>query len=157
MPAIELETIISAPIAVCFDLSRSIDLHSISTAGTNEKAIAGRTSGLIELNEFVTWQATHFFITQKLTSKITALEYPLHFRDEQVKGAFKSIVHDHYFSTTGEAVKMIDVFRFESPAGVIGKIFNRLVLTSYLRRFLKERNKVIKDYAENGKWREVIK
>jgi hypothetical protein len=66
---IDLTTIINAPIEICFDLSRSIDLHQQSTQQTHEKAIAGRTTGLIELNEFVTWQATHFLITQKLTSK----------------------------------------------------------------------------------------
>ena len=41
MPTIQLETIINADIKICFDLSRSIDLHQISTAKTNEKAIAG--------------------------------------------------------------------------------------------------------------------
>lgn len=47
MPTIQLETIIDADIKICFDLSRSIDLHQISTAKTNEKAIAGVTAGLI--------------------------------------------------------------------------------------------------------------
>jgi hypothetical protein len=61
---IDLITIINAPIEICFDLSRSIDLHQHSTQQTREKAIAGRTTGLIGLNEFVTWRATHFLITQ---------------------------------------------------------------------------------------------
>jgi len=38
MPQIELETIINSEIEICFDLSRSIDLHKISTAATKEKA-----------------------------------------------------------------------------------------------------------------------
>ncbi|MFX8875810.1 hypothetical protein ABTM97_19785, partial [Acinetobacter baumannii] len=76
----------------CFDLARSIDLHQISTAETNEKAIAGKTNGLINLNETVTWEATHFGIRQKLTSKITKFDRPYHFRDEQVKGAFKCFI-----------------------------------------------------------------
>ena len=57
MPTIKLETIIKSTIETCFDLSRSIDLHRISTANTNEKAIDGITKGLINLNEFVTWRA----------------------------------------------------------------------------------------------------
>ena len=48
---IELLTEINAPIEKCFDLSRSIDLHLESTKQTGEEAIAGRTSGLIELGE----------------------------------------------------------------------------------------------------------
>jgi len=42
MPAIYLETQIKSTVEVCFDLSRNIDFHQISTAETNEKAIAGR-------------------------------------------------------------------------------------------------------------------
>lgn len=51
MPVIILHTQINAPIERCFDLSRSIDLHKISTAHTKEEAINGVTSGLINLDE----------------------------------------------------------------------------------------------------------
>jgi ligand-binding SRPBCC domain-containing protein len=122
MPTIELETEIKSDINICFDLSRSIDLHKISTAKTNEEAIEGKASGLISLNEFVTWRATHFGIRQKLTSKITEFERPFHFRDEQLKGVFKFIIHDHYFEIVGDGVKMKDVFRFQSPFGFIGRL-----------------------------------
>lgn len=156
MPIIELEIEIKGNIQTCFDLARSIDFHQISTSKTNEKAINGRTTGLIELGEFVTWQATHFVVNQKLTSKITALESPFHFRDEQVKGAFKFIIHDHYFEQKGEIVVMKDVFSFQSPFGIVGKLFDRLVLTNYLTKFLIERNQLIKEYAETEKWKVVL-
>ncbi len=156
MPVIHLQTRVNAPIETCFDLSRSIDLHTISTAQTKEKAIAGRTNGLIELNETVTWQATHFGIRQKLTSKITALERPFHFRDEQVKGAFKYIKHDHYFKQDNGFVIMKDVFEFGAPLGLLGRLANKLVLTKYLTRFLVERNDLIKEYAETEKWKTVL-
>ncbi|CAN5806307.1 hypothetical protein BH11BAC4_BH11BAC4_14910 [soil metagenome] len=84
MPTIEIETTINASMELYFDLSRSIDLHQISTAATNEKAIDGKTTGLINPGEFVTWQATHFGISQKLTSTITHFNRPFHFRDEQL-------------------------------------------------------------------------
>lgn len=83
MPTIQLQTIINSSIQICLDLSRSIDLHKISTAHTSEEAIDGCTSGLIGLDEFVTWQAVHFGVKQKLTIKITAFEYPYYFCDEQ--------------------------------------------------------------------------
>jgi len=82
MPAIRVVTPVNAPIAVVFDLSRSIDLHKISTAHTNEEAVAGRISGLIGLGESVTWKARHFGITQLLASKITVFEPPNYFVDE---------------------------------------------------------------------------
>lgn len=156
MPVIELTTTIKSNIEACFDLARSIDLHQISTARTNEKAISGRTSGLINLNESVTWEATHFGIRQKLTSKITAFKRPFHFRDEQVSGAFKFIVHDHYFEQQDGDVTMKDVFSFQSPFGIFGQVFDRLVLTKYLTRFLVERNNLIREYAETKKWKTVL-
>jgi len=156
MSKIKLTTEINSEIHICFDLARSIDLHEISTKKTNEKAIAGKTSGLIALNEFVTWEATHFNIKQKLTTKITAFERPYYFVDEQLKGIFKSFRHEHRFEQIKNKVVMIDVFEFESPLGLLGKIFNKLVLTNYLQNLLIERNKIIKEYAETDKWKLVL-
>lgn len=93
MPIITLHTLINAPINRCFDLSRSIDLHKISTEHTKEEAIAGVTSGLINRDESVTWRAIHFGISQTLSTKITEFERSTFFVDEMVKGAFKSIRH----------------------------------------------------------------
>lgn len=151
MPVIELTTNIRAPVQRCFDLSRSIELHTETTRQTGEQAVAGVTKGLIGLGETVTWRAKHFGIWQQLTSRITAMEAPYHFRDEQIKGAFKKIVHDHYFSGAGDHTIMKDRFYFESPGGTLGSLFNKLVLTRYTRRFLVERNAIIKDYAEGRK------
>lgn len=153
MPKIEIHTEINSSIEICFDLSRSIDFHLISTSKTKEKAIAGRTSGLVQLNDTVTWEATHFGVRQKLTSLISGLEFPIYFKDEQLKGVFKSFSHEHHFKQVGEKVVMTDVFVFESPFGILGRFFNRLVLTKYMRRFLMERNAIIKEYAESEKWK----
>jgi hypothetical protein len=54
MPVIELATFIAAPVERVFDLARSIDLHAHSVSSTGERALAGVTSGLINLNEEVT-------------------------------------------------------------------------------------------------------
>lgn len=156
MPKIELTTEIFSTIEICFDLSRSIDLHKISTEQTKEKAIAGKTSGLINLEEFVTWQATHFGIKQKLTSKITDFKRPTYFRDEQQKGAFKSFYHEHKFEQLGDKVIMRDIFEFQSPFGIFGETFNKLILTNYLKKLLLDRNAVIKDFAETEKWKTVL-
>lgn len=148
MPTIRLETLIRADINTCFDLSRSIELHKLSTVKTRETAVAGTVSGLIGMGGSVTWRATHFGIRQQLTSKITAFERPFHFRDEQQQGAFKYMVHDHYFEELGGRVSMRDVFTFRSPGGLPGRLFDRLVLTRYLTRFLTGRNDLIRAYAE---------
>lgn len=152
MPVIKLHTNINAHIERCFDLARSIDLHKQSTPGTQEEAIAGVTSGLIGLNETVTWRAKHFGITQTLSSKITAFEYPFHFRDEMIQGVFKSIKHDHFFSEEPDgSTSMIDHFEFECPLGILGYLANELFLKKYLTVLLKKRNAIIKAEAEKIK------
>jgi len=156
MPRIKIFTNIKARIEICFDLSRSIDFHQISTSKTRECAVEGKTHGLIELGETVTWEAYHFFLKQRLTSKITALDFPNHFQDIQISGAFESFTHDHYFSQKGEFVEMIDVFDFEAPFGLLGKIVGWLLLKPYLTRFLKTRNALVKEYAESEKWKVVL-
>src|SRR5579863_1258025 len=123
MPRIELTTIINAPVEKVFDLARDIDLHMESTKQTGEKAIAGKTSGLIGQGETVTWRAKHFGIWQTLTSKITEFDQPNFFADEMVKGAFKSFRHEHHFSSADGRALMKDVFVFESPLGILGRIF----------------------------------
>lgn len=156
MPTIHLQTFINSSISICFDLSRNIDVHVRSTTQTNERAIAGRISGLIGLGETVTWEALHFGIKQQLTSKITALDAPFHFRDEQVKGIFKSMKHDHYFEQKDAFVLMNDTFAFESPLGILGKLANQLFLTKYMTELLYKRNQCIKDFAESDKWKTVL-
>lgn len=156
MPKIELEISINAPIHRCFDLIRSIDLHQLSTAKTKEYPIAGRMSGLIEVGETVTWRAKHFGIWQNLTSIITEMDSPVYFCDEMLKGAFKSFRHEHHLSVVNNQTIIKDIFIFQSPFGIIGQLFNHLVLTNYMRQFLIERNKVIKQVAESDDWKKFI-
>ncbi|REC46612.1 SRPBCC family protein [Chryseobacterium pennipullorum] len=145
---IYVETAINADIHCVFDLARDIDLHQASTSRTHEKAIAGRTSGLIEEHETVTWRAKHLGVYQTLTTKIISMDKPNQFTDEMQKGAFKSLRHQHIFKEIGGKTLMIDLFEFESPLGIIGKLFNKVFLTRYLKEFLLERNELIKTTAE---------
>ncbi|HTA26614.1 MAG TPA: SRPBCC family protein [Bacteroidia bacterium] len=156
MPKIEITTPINAPIERCFLFSLSIDLHCLSTKETNEKAIAGVTSGVMKLNDTVTWRAKHLGIYQNLTSKITKYEYPTYFVDEQVKGIFKKIYHEHLFEQHENRTTMKDIFEFEAPYGTLGIIFSKLVLTSYMKRFLEKRNETIKEVAESETWRKIL-
>ncbi|PTX18513.1 ligand-binding SRPBCC domain-containing protein [Pontibacter mucosus] len=157
MPTISFETTIHAPVEVCFDLSRSIDLHVLSTKHTGEQAIAGVTSGLISLGESVTWRARHFGLWQHLTSRITEFERPYYFADEMVAGAFKRFKHEHHFQNFGKGITLMrDVFVYTSPFGTIGKVADTLFLKKYMTSLLWERNNVIKHYAESGQWESLL-
>jgi len=156
MPSLKLKTIINADIQIVFDLSRSIDLHKISTKHTNEEAIAGKTNGLIELGEQVTWRAKHFGVYQNLTSKITNYKSPSYFTDEMVTGAFNSFKHEHHFERVNKQTVMTDYFEYISPFGVFGKLADALFLKKYMLNLLDKRNQTIKEFAESDKWKIVL-
>ncbi len=156
MPKIKIETNIKADKRIVFDLSRSIDLHQISTQHTDEKVIDGVTSGLIGLNQLVTWRAKHFRVYQNLTSKITEFEEPDYFVDEMEKGIFKRFRHEHVFKETQNGTLMIDVFDYESPLGFLGRLADKIFLKSYMKKLLEKRNATIKEFAESGKWENLL-
>jgi ligand-binding SRPBCC domain-containing protein len=152
MVRIDLVTIIAAPVERCFDLSRSIDLHMASTDWTGERAIAGTTSGLIGLDQEVTWRGHHFGFAIKHTSRITACDRPLHFQDCMVRGAFKSFCHDHYFDSTEGHTRIRDLMVFAAPLGLLGSLVEGL-LDRHMRLLLDRRNQCIKRVAESEEWR----
>lgn len=148
MITIELQTEIIAKIEKIFDLARDVDMHKLSAKGTNEKAIAGRTSGLCEKGDVITWEAKHFGIRQRLTVEITQVEKPFFFEDRMLQGAFKSMQHQHFFEAKEGKTIMYDKFCYEVPFGLIGKLFDKLVLKNYMTQFLLTRNQILKEIAE---------
>jgi ligand-binding SRPBCC domain-containing protein len=148
MPCLEIVTDIAAPIERVFDFARSIDVHQESQTRHREKAVAGRTSGLIEAGESVTWEAVHFGVKQRLASRIDAMTRPVHFRDSMISGAFAGFVHDHHFEEIPGGTRMTDVFEYTAPLGILGRLADVLFLKRYMGRLLEERNEVIRRLAE---------
>jgi ligand-binding SRPBCC domain-containing protein len=148
MQTIRIETWIDAPIERAFDAARDLDLHAESIPGTDERAVAGKLSGLIGADEEVTWRGRHFGVTQHFTSRIMVFDPPRHFRDQMQRGAFSSFVHDHFFSVEGGRTLMVDALTFTAPLGILGRIAERLVLRRYLERLLRHRGLVIKAACE---------
>lgn len=144
MIRIAIETWIDAPIERCFDAARDLDLHVQSLAHTNERAVSGKTSGLIGANEEVTWRGRHFGITQHFTSRITAFDPPHHFQDTMQRGAFRSFVHDHHFVADGDGTRMTDTLLAVAPLGFLGRIAEVVVLRRYLEQLLRDRAAAIK-------------
>src|SRR5215217_2321505 len=109
MPVIRIVTAIDAPIGVCFDLARDIDFHTESLGATGERAVAGRTSGLIGPGESVTWEGRHLGARRRFTAEVTAFDPPFYFRDAMTAGAFRSFAHDHRFEERAGRTVMSDV------------------------------------------------
>lgn len=158
MITIQLSTTIRASRERVFDLARSIDLHTRSLDWTGEEPVAGRMSGLIGLDETVTWRARHLGVRQRLTSRISGYDRPRWFQDVMVRGAFAWMEHDHWFDATDDGGTVLrDEFRFAAPLGVLSRIAEALVLRRYMTRFLERRNAVIKRVAESEEWREFLR
>jgi ligand-binding SRPBCC domain-containing protein len=122
-----------------FDLSLDVDAHVASMSRSGERAIAGVTTGRIGLDETVTWRARHFGIWFTMTSTISELDEPTRFVDRQVRGPFRSFVHEHLFEPTADGCRMTDVITVGSP--IFGRLAERVVLVPYLRRLIRTRNR----------------
>lgn len=156
MPFIHLTTFIAAPQERIFNLSRSVDLHKASMKHHEEKIIDGAMSGLMNLNDTVTWTAKHFFKQRRLKIKITQFQKPDFFVDEQKEGDFKMMKHEHYFKPIENGTIMIDQFHFETPYGIIGKMINKIFLEKHMTRLLNDRNNIIKEAAESNLWKQYL-
>jgi ligand-binding SRPBCC domain-containing protein len=154
------ETIeIDAPIERCFDLARSIEVHVLGNVhfGENALAVGDVNSGLIEMGQTVVWRAKHFWIWQTLTSRMTAFNRPVFFEDTMLRGAFKSMRHEHFFRSLPEGgTEMKDVLYFSAPLPVLGRIAEVLVVRRHMHNLLHERNVVLKQVAESDEWRKYL-
>jgi len=149
MPTIILETLINAPVEICFDLMRDIRIHTETTAQTNEKAVAGVTDGKIGVGQTVTFEGTHFGMRQRLTVKVTEFERPRLFVDEMIEGRFRLFKHIHAFESHADGTLMRDTLIWTSPLGFLGRIVDKLLLESHLRALVTKRNTKLKEIAES--------
>lgn len=149
MPVIRHQQYIHAPIEKCFDLARDVEVHTLTTFKTKEKAVEGVTSGLLKRGDIVTWEAVHFGIKQRLTAKVIEMERPYKFVDVMVKGIFHSFTHTHQFIKEHNGTTMIDIFHYKSPFGQVGVLADRLFLEKYMQRFISNRAESLKLIAEN--------
>lgn len=151
MTRIVIETRIRAPREVVFDLARSVDAHTQSAAFSRERAVPpGRTSGLLEAGDMVTFEGVHFFVRQRFTARIVSMSRPEVFVDEAVHGAFKSMRHVHEFfidAGNGETL-MRDTLDWEAPLGILGRIADAIALKRHLTRFVTRKQNALKEMAE---------
>jgi ligand-binding SRPBCC domain-containing protein len=133
---VELDTFIHAPRELCFDLALDVDIHAAAESRTKERIAGGRASGRLRLGETVTFEAVHFGIRQRLTSKVISFDRPSQFTDQMQEGAFSFLRHTHTFVEDSDGTLMRDRLDIAAPLGPIGWIAERVFLARYMRRFL---------------------
>ena len=148
MAQIRIETFVAAPPERVFDVARDLDFHARSMAHTGERAVGGRTSGLIEEGEEVEWEARHLGRSWRLRSRISAMDRPSSFTDVQVAGPFTRYEHRHTFVAHDGGTLMSDDWSHVPPLGPLGALADVLFLERHMRRTLEERAAAIKAEAE---------
>jgi ligand-binding SRPBCC domain-containing protein len=136
MGLVRVETRITAPPEVLFDLARSQRAHVATTAGTGERVVAGPDRDLLELGDEVTFEARHFGVRWRMTARVTEMEFPSQFVDEMVRGPFRAFRHEHRFAPGS----MVDLFEFSMPLG-LG--WTERLVAWHLRRFLTQRGEAL--------------
>jgi ligand-binding SRPBCC domain-containing protein len=146
MTRIVVETFIAAHPEVVFDLARDVSAHTKSASFTGERAVVpGRTDGLLELGDIVTFEGVHFGIRQRFTAKIVEFDRPRRFVDELVKAAFKSMRHVHEFEPRDGGTLMRDTLDWVSPLGILGVIADKIAVERHLRNFVTKKQQALKD------------
>jgi ligand-binding SRPBCC domain-containing protein len=149
MTRFEVVTGIAAPPRRVFELSLEVEVHTASMAGSGEQAVGGVTAGRMKLGDTVTWQARHFGLRWRMTSRISACDPPGSFVDEQVAGPFARWRHVHHFEPDGNGgTVMRDVVDFAAPLGPLGTVAERTVLGWYMPRLIRLRNEHLRKAAE---------
>lgn len=146
---IEVVTEIDAPTDVVLGLELDMDIHAASLAASGETATTSTGRRQVALGDEVSIRARHLGLVWRMTSRITAYGPGRRFVDEQVRGPFLALHHEHVFDDLGGGrTLMTDGMTVSAPWGPLGFLVTRTVLAPYLRRLLKQRAAHIKQLAE---------
>lgn len=146
---VEVTTGVHAPRDVVFDLELDVEVHAASLPDSAESATTSTGRHRIGLGDQVTFNARHFGAWWRMTAVVTELDRPSRFVDEQVRGPFAVMRHEHVFLADGaEATVRVDRMSVRAPGGPLGVVIEALLLGPYLRRLLTVRAAHIKAVAE---------
>jgi len=77
--------------------------------------------------------------------EITHVEEKKLFIDEQRDGPCSFWHHQHHFKTISNGVEMTDILHYKLPLGILGKLFNHLVVKSQMRNLFQYRNEKMQE------------
>lgn len=157
MVRLHTQVSINAPKQRCFDLARSVDVHTLTARTISGKAVAGRVSGLSALGDWTTWSARFFGVRFRLTTEITALNAPNSFSDTLRSGLFTHFGHVYTFEDIGGGqTRFTDTFSFQSPFGLLGTFVDCIVLRGRMKVVDEARADDIKSLAESEEWKKYL-
>jgi ligand-binding SRPBCC domain-containing protein len=144
---IELTTYVAAPPDTCFEYVLNVDIQV--QLDTRTRVVAGVTSGPLSLGSCVTWRAVHFGMPWRMTSEIVEVERPFYFIDAMQHGPFARWRHNHRFEPLDDGTAIHDHVAYQTPLGLLGRLFDDAVLYRYLTGLLAGRNQRLKEIIES--------
>ena len=140
MPLVKVVTHARCAPEVMFDLALNVDAHAASLSGSGETATTSSGARQLGRGDEVTFRARHLGLVWRLTSRVSEYQRPHRFVDEQVRGPFASMRHEHLFEAAADGgTVMTDLMHVVAPLGVVGAVVGPAVLRPYLHRLLRER------------------
>lgn len=133
-----------------FELALDPDVHAAGQSRHRERVSSRTGAGHLRLGDEVTFEARHLGMQWSMTARVTALDRPVRFVDEQVRGPFAAFRHEHLFEAAGDRTLMRDVFGFRLPGRWLGRIAAGAVAAPYLRRLLRKRGEHLRRLAESS-------
>ncbi|MEZ0494403.1 SRPBCC family protein [Kineococcus sp. TBRC 1896] len=143
-------TDVAAPPEVLHDLVLDVDVHADSLRGSGESATTSTGRRTLAEGEEVTFTARHLGVRWTMTSRVSVAERPHRVVDEQVRGPFRRMRHEHLFTPTGRGTRMTDRVALALPGGPFGALAVRWVAEPYLRRLLRRRAEHLRAVVERG-------
>ena len=151
MGKVLVETVIAAPVERVFDLARDVNVHVESASFSGERLVSpGKLSGILELGDLVAFEGRHFGVRQTFIARIVQIDPPRFFADELVRGAFRSLRHEHEFHIHAKGTLMRDVLQWTAPLGILGRIADALFLERHMRWFVETKQQHLKRIAERA-------
>ena len=151
MTTLRLQTLLPTSPERAFDLALDLEEHARSAAATGERVVSTTAEGPMKLGDEVTFEACHLGLRWKLTARITLHAPPHAFVDEQTRGPFRAMRHEHRFEPHAQGTMMTDLFTFAAPNVLFcGRLVERLLLKPHLTRFLRTRAEHLRRVARDG-------
>ena len=156
MASIHLTTFIAAPIERVFDLSRHLAIYKQIFKSRKGEFRSGAASSLLNSGETVSVIGKIGGKNRLTMLKLTRIQQPVAFTEEQVKGDLELYKHEHHFKPVDNGTIVIDLVEYKPPKDFLGRILARIYLRKYLEEFIGKRNEMVRSYAETEKWRAVL-
>jgi ligand-binding SRPBCC domain-containing protein len=141
MPQFETRITLPKSREEVFDfLVRTSNLIELIPPNSGMKVISAPE--IIQRGSRLEFQANAFGQSLNIVHEVTELVTPERFKEVQLKGIFKSWVHEHVIQDeSADQVVAIDRIEFEPPGGMLGFLVTKKVIYSQLESLFSHRHR----------------